>query len=125
MTIFLSKLVYQTYNGYALSQFKKMEQDLRTKGDLRWKHVMHLIRLLLSGITILEEGFVPVRITPYRDKLLAIKKAELTWEEVDRWRLNLHKKFNQTLEKTSLPERPDYATANDFLIQARRSQVQP
>ena len=27
--IFLSKLVYQTYNGYVMSQFKKLEQDLR------------------------------------------------------------------------------------------------
>ena len=26
---FLSKLVYQTYNGYVMSQFKKLEQDLR------------------------------------------------------------------------------------------------
>ena len=47
---FLSKMVYQTYNGYVLSQFKKLEQDLRNHGQLRWKHVMHLIRLLLSGI---------------------------------------------------------------------------
>ncbi len=29
--IFLSRLVYQTYNGYVLSQFKKLEQDLRAR----------------------------------------------------------------------------------------------
>ena len=55
---FLSQLVYQTFNGYVLSQFKKLEQDLRTKGDVRRKHVMHLVRLLLSGITLLREGTV-------------------------------------------------------------------
>ena len=70
--IFLSQLVYQTYNSYVLSQFKKMEQDLRTIGTIRWKHAMHLIRLLLSGITILKHGFVPVRVEDYRDRLLAI-----------------------------------------------------
>ncbi|NET52910.1 MAG: nucleotidyltransferase domain-containing protein, partial [Merismopedia sp. SIO2A8] len=59
-SMFLSQLVYQTYNGYVLSQFKKMEQDLRNQGRIRWKHAMHLIRLLLSGITILKDGFVPV-----------------------------------------------------------------
>ncbi|HEY9713842.1 MAG TPA: nucleotidyltransferase domain-containing protein, partial [Chroococcales cyanobacterium] len=37
---FLSKLVYQTYNGYVLSQFRKLEQDLRNQGELKWKHVM-------------------------------------------------------------------------------------
>src|SRR6185503_351047 len=48
---FLSKLIYQTYNGYVMSQFKKLEQDLRARGEIKWKHAMHLMRLLLSGIT--------------------------------------------------------------------------
>src|SRR5262249_16839999 len=47
---FLSRLVYQTYNGYALSQFRKMQANLRNRGRVKWKHVMHLIRLLLAGI---------------------------------------------------------------------------
>jgi hypothetical protein len=36
-SIFLSQLIYQTYNGYVMSQFKKLSQDLRTKGAIRWK----------------------------------------------------------------------------------------
>ncbi|MEO1404318.1 MAG: nucleotidyltransferase domain-containing protein [Cyanobacteria bacterium J06635_1] len=120
---FLSKLVYQTYNGYALSQFKKMEQDLRTKGHIRWKHAMHLIRLLLSGITTLQEGFVPVRVEHHREKLLAIKYAQLPWEAVNQWRLELHETFNQTFQKTALPERPNYEQVNDFLIWARKQRV--
>jgi hypothetical protein len=64
-SLFLSKLIDQTYNSYVLSQFKKMEQDLRNKGHIRPKHTLHLIRLLLSGITILKEGFVPVRVDDY------------------------------------------------------------
>src|SRR5262249_25715937 len=47
--IFLSQYLHRTYNSYVLSQFKKLEQDLRNHGQVRWKHVMHLIRLLLSG----------------------------------------------------------------------------
>src|SRR5688500_18980912 len=50
---FLSKLIYQTYNGYVMSQFKKLEQDLRARGEIKWKHAMHLMRLLLSGISAL------------------------------------------------------------------------
>lgn len=121
--IFLSQLVYQTYNGYVLSQFKKMEQDLRTIGTIRWKHAMHLIRLLLSGITILKHGFVPVRVEDYRDHLLAIKYQQLSWEEVNHWRLSLHQEFDHTFAKTCLPERPDYKKVNAFLIQARQSMV--
>ncbi len=121
--IFLSQLVYQTYNSYVLSQFKKMEQDLRNTGTIRWKHAMHLIRLLLSGITVLKEGFVPVRIEHYRADLLAIKQDEVPWQEVNAWRLSLHTEFDQAFAQTRLPERPNYEKANAFLIWARREQV--
>ena len=122
--VFLSQLVYQTYNGYVMSQFKKLEQDLRTRGSIRWKHAMHLIRLLLSGITVLKEGFVPVRVEAYRERLLAIRRAEMPWAEVNAWRLSLHREFDAVLTTTRLPERPDYATANTFLLKARRSMVE-
>lgn len=118
---FLSRMVYQTYNGYVLSQFKKMQADLRNQGQVKWKHVMHLIRLLLSGISIMREGIVPVRVEEHREKLLSIKRGELPWEEVEDWRKRLHVEFNAASEATTLPERPDYERANAFLIEARRS----
>ena len=122
-SIFLSRFVYQTYNGYVLSQFKKLEQDLRTKGEPRWKHAMHLIRLLISGITVLREGFVMVRVDEYRDRLLTIKRAEMPWSEVNAWRLNLHCEFDQAFTETKLPDRPDYERADAFLIKARRTTI--
>ncbi|MFB8795381.1 MAG: nucleotidyltransferase domain-containing protein [Microcoleus sp.] len=121
--IFLSKLVYQTYNGYVLSQFKKMEQDFRNTGEVRSKHAMHLIRLLLSGITVLKEGFVPVRVDDYRSQLLSIRNQEVSWDEVNRWRLDLHREFDRAFGSTRLPERPNYDKANQFLIEARRSAI--
>jgi uncharacterized protein len=121
--IFLSQLVYQTYNGYVMSQFKKMEQDLRNKGEIKLKHAMHLIRLLLSGITVLQSGFVPVKISKYREELLAIRNGDMPWEEVNKWRLDLHKKFDHSLNNTLLPERPDYEQANTLLIKARKAMV--
>jgi uncharacterized protein len=117
---FLSRLVYQTYNGYVMSQFKKMEADLRNHGALKWKHVMHLIRLLLSGIRILREGLVPIRVEEHRDALLAIRRGETPWEEVEEWRRWLHVGFNAAAETTTLPDRPNYELANAFLLKARR-----
>lgn len=122
--IFLSQLVYQTYNGYVLSQFKKMEQDLRNHGEIRAKHAMHLIRLLLSGITILKEGFVSVRVDEYRSQLLSIRHREMSWDELNAWRVDLHRHFDRAFAQTHLPERPDYTKANAFLIRARRSMVE-
>ena len=122
-SIFLSKIVYQTYNGYVLSQFKKLGQDLRNKGEVKWKHVMHLIRLLISGITTLKEGYVPVRVEQYREQLLAIRRGERKWDDIDQRRLTLHQEFDAAAMATKLPERPDYEKANTFLLKARRSMV--
>jgi uncharacterized protein len=119
-SIFLSRVVYQTYNGYVLSQFKKMQADISNHGQVKWKHVMHLIRLLIAGIHVLREGYVPVRVDAHRDQLLAIRLGEVPWDDVEKWRLALHQEFNAAFEVTTLPERPDYERANAFLIRARR-----
>ena len=117
---FLSRLVYQTYNGYVMSQFKKMQADLRNQGQVKWKHVMHLIRLLISGVSVLRDGFVPVRVEEHRQQLLAIKRGELPWQETEKWRLSLHVEFDRALAQTKLPERPNYELANSLLVKARR-----
>lgn len=120
-SMFLSRVVYQTYNGYVMSQFKKMQADIRNQGQVKWKHVMHLIRLLISGVNVLREGFVPVLVDKHRDGLLAIKRGEMPWEETEKWRLSLHAEFDKALKESKLPERPDYEKANDFLLRARRA----
>jgi len=55
---FLSQMIFQTFNGYAMSQFKKIEQDIRNSGQIKWKHAMHLLRLLLTGAETLRNGDV-------------------------------------------------------------------
>jgi predicted nucleotidyltransferase len=117
---FLSQMIFQTFNGYAMSQFKKIEQDLRNSGVIKWKHAMHLLRLLLTGAATLRTGDVPVQVGPHRDRLLAVKRGEVPWTEVDAWRKDLHRDFEHALSETKLPERPDYDAANRFLIKARR-----
>lgn len=120
---FLSQMIFQTFNGYALSQFKKIGQDLRNQGQVRWKHAMHLLRLLITGAAALREGRVPVRVEAHRERLLAVKRGETPWAALDTWRLELHREFEQALAETKLPERPDYEWANHFLVKARRAQA--
>jgi hypothetical protein len=121
---FLSKLVYQTYNGYVQSQFKKLQTDLRNKGAVKWKHVMHLIRLLLSGIAALTDAHIPVQVTTHRDALLAIRHGQMPWDQINTLRLQLHTDFDHAATTTNLPDRPDYEAANTFLLKARRSMVE-
>lgn len=121
--IFVSKMIYQTYNGYVMSQFKRLEHHLQNHGTIKWKHAMHLIRLLLSGILALQERYIPVRVESHRDQLLAIRQGQLPWSEVNAWRIQLHKDFDAAFEGTKLPDRPDYERANTFLVHARRSAI--
>jgi predicted nucleotidyltransferase len=123
--IFLSHYIHRTYNSYVLSQFKKIEQDLRNHHEVRWKHVMHLIRLLLSGVVVLKSGFVPLRVDEHRERLLAIRRGEIPWEQVEEWRLALHRELDQALDSTELPAHPDYERANAFLLRVRRLAASP
>ena len=119
--IFLSRLVFQTYNGYVVSQFKRLERHRAKSGEIRWKHAMHLLRLLIAGITIMREEYVPVHVGEHRESLLSVLRGATPWEKVNAWRLSLHREFEEAFERTRLPERPDYERANAFLIRARRS----
>ena len=85
---------------------------------------MHLVRLLLSGIALLRDGVVVVRVEEHRDRLLAIRDGGVPWEDVDAWRLALHRDLDAAYASTRLPERPDYEAANRFLLKARRSAAQ-
>lgn len=118
--IFLSQMIFQTFNGYAMSQFKKIEQDIRNHGEVKWKHAMHLLRLLLTGAATLRQGRVPVRVEGHREHLLTVKRGEMNWADVDTWRKELHRDFEHALAETKLPERPDYEKANAFLVRARK-----
>jgi uncharacterized protein len=81
---------------------------------------MHLMRLLLSGISALREGDLRLRLDEERDTLLTIKRGERPWPDVNAWRLRLHNEFDVAFAATKLPERPDYNWANEFLLKARR-----
>ncbi len=121
---FLSKLVFQTYSGYVASQFKKMQTDIRNQGRVKWKHVMHLMRLLNSGIDVLQTGQLTVDVGEKREQLLAIKRGEVSFSDADAWRKQLQVEFEAAFQKTKLPARPDYHRVNAFLIHARRLAIQ-
>jgi predicted nucleotidyltransferase len=122
-SVFLSRMIYQTYNGYVLSQFKKSLTDRRLRGTAKPKHSLHLLRLLLSGIAALREGSIRVDVGEHRERLLAVKSGESTWDQVEAWRKELHEEFDRAYAESTLPDRPDYAAADAFLIEARRAAV--
>ncbi|MCE9548024.1 MAG: nucleotidyltransferase domain-containing protein [Planctomycetia bacterium] len=120
---FLSKHIYKTYSGYVLSQFRRMANAVKNQGTFKPKHAMHLVRLLYSGIAALQTGEIQVDVSERREELLGIRNGSLSFDEVKQMALALDKQFQQAFEQTALPEQPDYALVDAFLIRARRSVV--
>lgn len=110
---------------YVLSQFKKLETDLRRDGTPKWKHVMHLLRLLLAARTLLRDGVVQVDVGPDRDRLLAVRRGERPWAEVESWRIGLHAELDRALDTTPLPPAPDVDRVDAWLRSVRARSLTP
>ncbi|MFE6837608.1 DNA polymerase beta superfamily protein [Streptomyces sp. NPDC057705] len=118
---FLSRRAHTSFSRYAASQRGKLLADVRVHGAPRWKHAMHLLRLLLSCRDLLRTGRLTIDAGPYRDRLLAVRRGELTWAEVDAWMARLQEETETALAVTPLPAEPDRARVEDFLVRARRA----
>ncbi|MGW9072215.1 nucleotidyltransferase domain-containing protein [Streptomyces yangpuensis] len=118
---FLSRRAHTSFSRYAASQHGKLVADVRVHGAPRWKHAMHLLRLLLSCRDLLRTGLLSIDAGPYRDRLLAVRRGELTWDEVDAWMTRLQAETERALAGTPLPEDPDRARVEDFLVRTRRA----
>ncbi|MFY4719642.1 DNA polymerase beta superfamily protein [Streptomyces sp. LaBMicrA B280] len=117
---FLSAKVYDTFTRYALGQRRKLDADVRTTGAPRWKHAMHLLRLLTSCRDLLRTGELRLDVGDRREPLLAVKRGEVPWTAVESWMTRLAAETEAALRHTSLPPEPDHARVADFLFRARR-----
>ncbi|MEV5983060.1 nucleotidyltransferase domain-containing protein [Streptomyces sp. NPDC052114] len=118
---FLSRRAHDTFARYALGQRKKLEADVRTHGAPRWKHAMHLLRLLMSCRDLLRTGELTIDVGDRREPLLAVKRGEVPWPEVESWMARLAAEAAEAAPRSPLPAEPDRERVADFLFRARRA----
>ncbi len=118
---FLSAQVHRTFVRYAVGQRRKLEADLRRHGTPRWKHAMHLLRLLASCRDLLTTGELVLDVGDERERLLAVKRGEVPWAEVERRMRRLSEEADAAAVRTPLPPEPDRGRVEDFLIRVRRA----
>ncbi|WP_245623124.1 nucleotidyltransferase domain-containing protein [Spirillospora albida] len=116
---FLSRHAHRTFFRYADSQFRKLQADLRNRGEPNWKHVMHLLRLLHSGAHLVREGVPLVDVGGLRDRLLAVRRGEVGWDAIDAWRAALTADLDEALARSPLPPEPDRDRVEDLLVSIR------
>lgn len=120
---FLSKQIITTYSGYVMSQFRKMSRARERGEEPRTRHSMHLIRLLLAGISAMRTGDMDVTARDHQTELIAIRTGRMAFDETFAWAVALQRQFEAAVHTTSLPDLPDYETVNNFLIRARAQAV--
>lgn len=118
---FLSRQAHETFARYALGQRKKLDADVRTHGAPRWKHAMHLLRLLMSCRDLLRTGALTVDVGDQREPLLAVKRGEVAWARVDSWMARLATEAEEAAHRSPLPPEPDRARVEDFLVRTRHT----
>lgn len=129
---FSSKLAYQSFVGYAYSQLKKMQnlayegymgqkrKELVDQFGYDTKNASHCIRLLRMGTEFLETGTLSVW-REDREELLSIKKGAWSLDRVHREANMLLSRVSEARASSSLPEKPDYDTAERLLVDMHRS----
>ncbi|MFG2027845.1 DNA polymerase beta superfamily protein [Streptomyces sp. NPDC048825] len=118
---FLSLQAHNTFARYALGQRKKLEADVRTNGAPRWKHAMHLLRLLTSCRDLLRTGTLTLDVGDQREPLLEVKRGEVPWPAIESRMARLATEADEAAARTPLPPEPDRARIEDFLIRTRRT----
>ncbi|MFD9498685.1 DNA polymerase beta superfamily protein [Streptomyces sp. NPDC060035] len=118
---FLSRRAHETFVRYAMGQRRKLEADVRQYGAPRWKHAMHLLRLLTSGRDLLRTGELTIEVGDAREELLAVKRGEVAWSEVERRMTRLAEENDEAVTRSPLPPEPDRDRVEAFLVRTRRA----
>jgi len=118
---FLSREAHQTFVRYAIGQRKKLQADVRQHGVPRWKHAMHLLRLLASCRDLLRTGELVIDVGDDRERLLAVKRGEVPWPRVEAWMARLTDEADAAATSSPLPAGPDRPRVEDFLVRTRRA----
>lgn len=125
--LFVSKLAYNAYIGYAYGQLKKMEsckclgymgkkrKELVERFRYDTKNASHCIRLLRTCVELLETGTINVFRDADAEYLLSIKKGALTIDEVKAEADRLFILAETAFSKTEVPDEPDYLNINEIV----------
>ena len=125
--IFSSKLIYQSFVGYAYGQLKRMthfeffgymgkkRKELVDKFGFDLKNGAHLIRILRMGIEFLISGELNVQRYDAA-QLIDIKQGKYSLEKIKEMAEDLFKKAEEAYLKSTLPNKPNCAKAEKMLI---------
>lgn len=104
--------------------YNKLNHRNRKKDDAHlYKHAMHLIRLLITGIDILDgRGILTTRIGEH-DLLMDIRNGRYSFDEIKGLAEEYQEKFRQAAELTALPKEPDRGAVENLLLRIYQMEI--
>lgn len=120
--VFLSKIAFKSFSGYAMSQLRKMQASYAKTGAYDTKNAMHLVRLMRMGVEILRDGEVNV-VRPDADYLISIRYGEVSLDQVVAEHDALYQRMEILREASLLPDGPDYHAINAVAISITEAAV--
>jgi predicted nucleotidyltransferase len=120
--LFLHKGIVHKLKGYAFSQLHKASSENRTGkraekvAELGWdaKFLSHVVRLTLQAEQILKTGDLDLR--QDREHIKAIKRGEISLEEVRQWFGKKEAYLDKLVEESTLPYKPDEVRIKQLLL---------
>ena len=83
------------------------------------KYAGHIVRLGFQGVDYMTSGRFPIPMPQHqRDYILAVRTGQVTENEVLTRAGELEAELKDAIDSSYLPEQPDYAAVNAFLIRA-------
>jgi uncharacterized protein len=125
----LSRQAGRRFIGYLRSQRAGMlgtrrhtnRPELVAKYGFDAKYAMHMVRLGVQGVELLETGKITLPIPePWLTWLRDLRQGKHTKDEALAAAAELEAKLEKLILTSALPEQPDHDRANDWLIQAYR-----
>lgn len=110
------KNIYSEMNNI-VSEYGKLNHRNNKKDEIHLnKHAMHLIRLYLMGIDILEGNGVNTYRENDRELLLNIRNGKYEYKEIFEMANSYKNRFEYASKNTSLPSQPNYKLIEELVI---------
>lgn len=124
--LFLSKLMWPKFKGYSYAQLHKAKgknpeegskrQKLREKYGFDTKYLYHVVRLLSEIEQIMEYGELDLQEKGRREHMKAIRRGEVSEDEIRKWASEKESQLERLYEKTELPKKPDLEKIKQILL---------
>ena len=127
--LIVSREAAKRYRGYLQAQKERLlgvrgqkhtgyTRRLKYQAEAGWdtKYAMHMIRLGVQGVELLETGRITLPMVEHRAEVYAVRRGEVPLDECVAWAERLEARLLELQTCSPLPDLPDRDALNEWLV---------